>query len=850
MPRAAPPTPGEPPVARLEDEARWTQDAPPPGGDLSAQGEPAPTEASPPPPAEGEPAAPRTEAVGAGAEADGPAAQDAMGFSAYVSALARFLRESQDGLTVSIEGEWGSGKSSFMDQLATELDDASTLVVRFNPWHHDDLRTLSAAFTEAFVQAAREEMRKDHLVRQAPAPDLDRIQRFVPLRAWLRRARYGLHVYRVERGLDAYRADSDRPGLVALWAVAALLAVALVALTLAGVPLPGVVLGALGAQEVASAVPSATYTLGGLAAAGGSLFKLVRSVRDALDPVGRSLRAHATKDRPEPDYVPWLQGRLPEVLRRYVKDKRVYVLVDDLDRCTPQQAAETLLAINRIIEGGGKKGRPPMIFLLGLDREKVAAGLAVKNHEVLTYLGEDAPDDETPAARERRLRRDGMRYGHEFIEKFVQVPFRIPQPSTRDVEGYLRSLSRTAPPAGAPSSTRVELPDTRPRLRRILGSLLGERHPVVHVGMLVKPAVDPAVQAQRDRAQREIDLLLGEESDRLRGIFARLAPALNSNPRRLKYALNLFRLRARIAAETDLFTAAPGRAALTFEQLAKLVVLTIRRPALISDVEQDPRLLLDLEALALSRAREEGRTLAVPVPGGALRQTSALREWSSKEDVLDILRVGLVPPGATPEDAPAWLLRDSPFPWLLKTIPRVRTVGARAASSPQTAPVRLDIEAPAVADVETPPVQDHGAEGGSEGATRAREVVQVPVSRLEEALRPILAALASMEDPDSGYAVVRLPGLDMNYVPQESRDGFVVEFVPTVKERTALPPDWRERLAKLGCKAGVERAMFMFASGERGAMVAEVVARTLDIPRSATATMERIVAVGAPSKAA
>ena len=44
---------------------------------------------------------------------------DALGFEPYVNAIADFLTDTdtKPPLTLSIEGEWGSGKSSFMAQL-------------------------------------------------------------------------------------------------------------------------------------------------------------------------------------------------------------------------------------------------------------------------------------------------------------------------------------------------------------------------------------------------------------------------------------------------------------------------------------------------------------------------------------------------------------------------------------------------------------------------------------------------------------------------------------------------------------------------------------------------------------
>ena len=50
--------------------------------------------------------------------------QDELGFKPYVKALASFLADSgtRGPLTVSVEGEWGSGKTSFMRQLQQEME--------------------------------------------------------------------------------------------------------------------------------------------------------------------------------------------------------------------------------------------------------------------------------------------------------------------------------------------------------------------------------------------------------------------------------------------------------------------------------------------------------------------------------------------------------------------------------------------------------------------------------------------------------------------------------------------------------------------------------------------------------
>jgi hypothetical protein len=54
---------------------------------------------------------------------DSPSETDEIGFKPYVRAAARFLCDpnTRPPLTMSVEGRWGSGKSSFLLQLAAEI---------------------------------------------------------------------------------------------------------------------------------------------------------------------------------------------------------------------------------------------------------------------------------------------------------------------------------------------------------------------------------------------------------------------------------------------------------------------------------------------------------------------------------------------------------------------------------------------------------------------------------------------------------------------------------------------------------------------------------------------------------
>ena len=106
-----------------------------------------------------------TESVLPANAGDSTTNNDQLGFEPYVRALAEFLTNpaTSGPLTVSIEGEWGSGKSSFMLQLEEELRSIAArgpssiphrrpLTIRFNAWRHDKDEALWAAFATEFAR--------------------------------------------------------------------------------------------------------------------------------------------------------------------------------------------------------------------------------------------------------------------------------------------------------------------------------------------------------------------------------------------------------------------------------------------------------------------------------------------------------------------------------------------------------------------------------------------------------------------------------------------------------------------------------------------------------------------------
>jgi len=98
--------------------------------------------------------------------------------------------------------------------------------------------------------------------------------------------------------------------------------------------------------------------------------------------------------------------------------KSLVVLVDDLDRCTPETLIGNLEAIKLFLSV------PGTAFVIGADPRIVEHAIRTRYRtaEVASEAGEGAPAD---------------RLVQDYLEKLVQVPYRLPQLSPAEVETYM-----------------------------------------------------------------------------------------------------------------------------------------------------------------------------------------------------------------------------------------------------------------------------------------------------------------------------------------------------------------------------------------------------------------------------
>lgn len=103
------------------------------------------------------------------------------------------------------------------------------------------------------------------------------------------------------------------------------------------------------------------------------------------------------------------------------KQGRVVVLIDDLDRCLPRHIIENLEAIKLFLDV------PKTAFVIAADSYIVSNAIESEYKEIIKVASSDNHND----------RRE---IGNSYMEKFIQLPYKIPALSRKEVETYVTLL--------------------------------------------------------------------------------------------------------------------------------------------------------------------------------------------------------------------------------------------------------------------------------------------------------------------------------------------------------------------------------------------------------------------------
>jgi predicted KAP-like P-loop ATPase len=351
-------------------------------------------------------------------------------------------------VTIGVHGDWGAGKSSVLEMIeAGFADKDDVLCLKFNGWRFQGFEDAKIALIEGIVTG---------LVEKRPTLNkaVETVKNVIRRIDWLKIAK--------------------RTGGLAFTAFT-------------GIPTPEQIGTIVGSFEALVADPTKIVTK--------------ENISTAIDEAKAVLKPSESKSLPKEVEA------FREAFDQLLKDagiKQLIVLVDDLDRCLPDTAIETLEAIRLFVFTA------QTAFVVAADEAMIE--YAVRKHFP------DLPDSTGP--------RD---YARNYLEKLIQVPFRIPSLGETETRIYVTLLL-----------VGTEIDETGADYENLIAAAREKLKRPWTSGGLDAATVKTALGEQAEKANNALAL-----SNQIGPI---LASGTKGNPRQIKRFLNTLLLRERTAA--------------------------------------------------------------------------------------------------------------------------------------------------------------------------------------------------------------------------------------------------------------------------------------------------------------
>lgn len=374
---------------------------------------------------------------------------DLLNYSAIAETIVKTLERNRGkAITIGVHGDWGAGKSSILEMISTAFkDNDKVLCLKFNGWSFQGFEDAKITLLEGIVTG------------------------IVDARSLWQTAK--VEIARVFQSIDLLKLAKKAGGLAVAHYTG-----------FAGVGLLEIIKSKV---NDFTTKPDSYLTKENLAAAAGEMNALIKAPEEKKRVAQEVVEFHKSFNK----------------LLETAGVEQLVVLVDDLDRCLPEVAIETLEAIRLFVIA--KK----TAFVIGADEEMIEN--AVKKHF------KDFPD--TGA---------GKGWAKNYLEKLIHIPFRIPNLGEMETKMYVTLL--------------------------LVGAVIGETEPVFQNLVTIakdrikkpweaKPLDQDAIaEALEDAATKAKEALVMSEQ-----IGPLLARGTHGNPRQIKRFLNTLGLRKAIA---------------------------------------------------------------------------------------------------------------------------------------------------------------------------------------------------------------------------------------------------------------------------------------------------------------
>jgi hypothetical protein len=497
--------------------------------------------------------------------------EDLLGYKDYMEALASFIEspKTKKPLTIGIEAAWGGGKTTLMRMLEERLGGKKQgfwdriRLYFVNVWQTRSLRPITPQYKTVWFDAWLYD--KEEALWAAMA-----------LEIW---SQVGKKVNFIKRSLLALALNFKRID----WSnffndILKALAISFILVTLGYLAFVGLEFW-LG-KTIAQTIDWLRHYIKVFAVLG-LVSVLYTVIKDIAGIIVFPFRSGINRYLRSPDYaakvgfIREFQQDFKSIIESITQKGKwpLIVFIDDLDRCTPNKAAEVIEAINLLLDSEYS------VFIIGMDADMLSRSIQAKYKDIQPFF-EDS----------------GYRHniGRNFLEKIIQIDFRIPCPDATRIKDFIHAQ------LGKSVSTIATSPEKQAAVSLLQaeqrsGKSQSEAQKVIEEA---RPDLKDIIKD----AAKEVRESSFEEFPEVEQAINDMAPYLNYNPRRIKRFINIFRLQALIAYHRGLL-----ETSISYDNLARWVVISMRWPEFLDAVIRDSRVISQIRLDIASLLEKTGK---------------------------------------------------------------------------------------------------------------------------------------------------------------------------------------------------------------------------------------------------
>jgi KAP family P-loop domain len=380
---------------------------------------------------------------------DSPTIEDLLGFKQFAISIAKNIIRDTDGdfdnnaqMTIGVYGEWGNGKTSFLQMVEQELKESRIYPIWFDAWKYEKEDNLWAALVQKILDEAK-------------------VSGNWSRRAWVQFLIWKDSI-RLRDGLwEVLKKVSPIFFKLLLIIISLYISIGLDTKTIEAFLSHWFPNNSVITTNVQANIIKTIGLLTAVFVTATGPFNLINIYKGKLG-IDFSKFRHRSSYREHIAFLDEFGKEFEKIVRLLGQGKPLVIIIDDLDRCLPEKAIQVIEAIKLFLDIKG------CIFLLALDRSIVERSVAVKYKEMMSIEGDI-----------NRSFDKKTRFYEDYMDKFIQLAIVLPRLRRVEIQEFVRNLSTDEDVTQCATIFGVGLSPNPRKIKRILRAFLFVRDMLV-----------------------------------------------------------------------------------------------------------------------------------------------------------------------------------------------------------------------------------------------------------------------------------------------------------------------------------------------------------------------------------